>query len=93
MAVHKDLRAAHKNAIPISTGKENMPPTSKTKRTVSISTLFEQKHTLRRKAATNAEDVLAPRSGGVFKQYAGTQRTEQHPLYRKFLGISARRTP
>ena len=64
-----------------------MPPKA-TKKTISVASLFEQQHDLRRKAKEDAHDIFAPKAAGVHKQYAASRRSEQNPLFRKFRGQS-----
>lgn len=88
MAVHKGFRVPQKSAL--RAGKENLPPSKKARRTISVSTLFEQKPGLRRKAVKDAQDVFGPKSAGVSKVYTSSRTgktAEQHPLYRKLLGM------
>lgn len=93
MAAHKGAKGVQKVAKPTATGKENLPPKKISKRTISVSTLFEQKHDLRRRRAEKeAEDVFAPKTARIAKQYPsprGSKRAEQNPLFQKLLGVPA----
>lgn len=88
MAAHKNPRSTARNAVPAATGKENVP-TRKTKPTVSVASLFGQKHELKRKAEEDESDVLAFKAKGVSKQYRSyrpSKKAEESPIFQKFLG-------
>lgn len=84
MAGHKGTRHAQKGVLP-PLEKEKMPP-KKFKKTVSVASLFEQQHDLRRKAKEDAHDILGPKAAGVYKQYAVSRKSEHNPLFRRFQG-------
>lgn len=87
MAGRKTVKVAQKTALPLTAEEENLPP-KRVRRTVSVSTLFQQKHELKRKSEREAHDILAPKPAGVFKSYAATRHSRGHenPVFRRFQG-------